>query len=110
MDFSHVASEQWYVIRAKTKQENRAEANLRSWGVETFLPRVRELSVDSLKYGNVFFLPQPTSEGYAVVPGGRTACRDTVLMPSSSRDTSERCWKAGRENIRCRTFRLSGRT
>jgi transcriptional antiterminator RfaH len=28
----------WYAIRAKSKQEPRAEANLRAWGVETFLP------------------------------------------------------------------------
>jgi transcriptional antiterminator RfaH len=39
-----VADEHWYVIRSKPKQESRADANLRSWGLETFAPRVRELS------------------------------------------------------------------
>jgi transcription elongation factor/antiterminator RfaH len=33
---------QWYVVRAKAKQDARAETNLSNWGVETFAPRVRE--------------------------------------------------------------------
>ena len=40
-----VASERWYVIRTKPKQESRAEANLHSGGLETFAPRVRELRI-----------------------------------------------------------------
>ena len=32
----------WYVIHTLLKQEDRAYSNLRAWGVDTFLPRVRE--------------------------------------------------------------------
>ena len=32
----------WYVVQTKPRQEIRAEANLRSWGVETLSPRLRE--------------------------------------------------------------------
>lgn len=31
----------WYAIQTKAQQEDRAESNLRSWGVETFVPRFR---------------------------------------------------------------------
>ncbi|HEX7312754.1 MAG TPA: transcription termination/antitermination NusG family protein [Pyrinomonadaceae bacterium] len=31
----------WYAVHAKPGQEDRAESNLRAWGVETFNPRVR---------------------------------------------------------------------
>lgn len=34
----------WYVIQTKPQQEARAESNLREWGLETFLPRVKERS------------------------------------------------------------------
>jgi transcriptional antiterminator RfaH len=34
----------WYVIRTKPQEEVRAECNLREWGVEAFLPRVKERS------------------------------------------------------------------
>lgn len=34
----------WYAIRTKSKQESRAETNLRAWGVETFLPAIRHQS------------------------------------------------------------------
>jgi transcriptional antiterminator RfaH len=32
----------WYVLQTKPKQEARAEANLRRWGLETFAPLLRE--------------------------------------------------------------------
>lgn len=32
----------WYAIHTKPKQEDRAESNLRSWGIETFAPRVKK--------------------------------------------------------------------
>ena len=32
----------WYAIRTHLQQENRAEANLRAWGVEVFYPRMKE--------------------------------------------------------------------
>src|SRR5215210_821766 len=31
----------WYAIQTKAQQEDRAESNLRAWGVETFVPRFR---------------------------------------------------------------------
>ena len=36
----------WYVIQTKPRQEDRAEANLRGWGVETFAPKVRRRRYD----------------------------------------------------------------
>jgi hypothetical protein len=35
-----LVDERWYAIRAKAKEDSRAEANLRGWGLETFAPRV----------------------------------------------------------------------
>ena len=32
----------WYAIHTKPKQEERADGNLRAWGIETFTPRVTE--------------------------------------------------------------------
>ena len=32
----------WYAIHTKPRQEERAESNLRAWGVETFAPKIRE--------------------------------------------------------------------
>ncbi len=32
----------WYAIHTKINQENRADHNLRAWGVETFTPKIRE--------------------------------------------------------------------
>lgn len=32
----------WYVVKTQPKQEVRAECNLRVWGLNTFLPKVRE--------------------------------------------------------------------
>jgi transcriptional antiterminator RfaH len=32
----------WYVLQTKPRQESRAEANLRSWGIETLAPKLRE--------------------------------------------------------------------
>jgi transcriptional antiterminator RfaH len=39
-------SASWYALRSKPKQEVRADANLRAWGVETLLPMIRSLRVD----------------------------------------------------------------
>lgn len=33
----------WYAIQTKAKEEGRAESNLESWGVKTFVPRIKEL-------------------------------------------------------------------
>ena len=32
----------WYAIYTRAKEEDRAEGNLEAWGVETFLPRIKE--------------------------------------------------------------------
>lgn len=32
----------WYAIYTRAKEEDRAESNLRAWGVKTFMPKVRE--------------------------------------------------------------------
>ena len=32
----------WYAIYTKSKEEDRADRNLRAWGVETFAPKIRE--------------------------------------------------------------------
>ena len=32
----------WYAIYTKAKEEERADSNLRAWGVNTFMPRTRE--------------------------------------------------------------------
>jgi transcriptional antiterminator RfaH len=32
----------WYTIQTKAQQEDRAESNLKAWGIETFVPRVKE--------------------------------------------------------------------
>jgi transcription antitermination factor NusG len=34
----------WYVLQTKPKQEERADMNLRSWGIETWRPMLREPS------------------------------------------------------------------
>lgn len=32
----------WYVVYTKPREEERAESNLRAWGVQTFMPRLKE--------------------------------------------------------------------
>ena len=34
---------QWYAVRTKPNEEDRADMNLRAWRVETFTPKVKEL-------------------------------------------------------------------
>jgi transcriptional antiterminator RfaH len=38
---SGISDPRWYVVHTKPKQEARAEANLRSWGLDTLYPRLR---------------------------------------------------------------------
>ena len=40
-----VTTGRWYVVRTKPKQEARADANLRAWGLETLAPRIWQASV-----------------------------------------------------------------
>ena len=37
-----VSNPRWYAIHTHLHQENRAEANLRAWNIQTFYPRVKE--------------------------------------------------------------------
>jgi transcriptional antiterminator RfaH len=53
-------SPEWYVVRAKAKQEARAETNLRSWGLETFVPRVREYRQGTGRAGETVALLFPS--------------------------------------------------
>jgi transcriptional antiterminator RfaH len=39
--YSSSDSTSWYALRSKPKQEARADANLRAWGIETLLPMIR---------------------------------------------------------------------
>lgn len=34
----------WYVIYTKAREEERAESNLRAWGLPTFMPRIKQLT------------------------------------------------------------------
>lgn len=36
----------WYVIKTQPKQETRAECNLRTWGINTFHPKISERSAN----------------------------------------------------------------
>ena len=49
-----------YVVRAKAKQEARAEINLRSWGLKTFVPRVREYRQGTGRAGETVALLFPS--------------------------------------------------
>jgi transcriptional antiterminator RfaH len=44
----------WYLVRTHPKQEARAEENLRSWQVETFLPRFKEQRLNKFTEEAVF--------------------------------------------------------
>ena len=35
----------WYAVYTKPKEEERAESNLRAWGVKTLMPKFKELEV-----------------------------------------------------------------
>jgi transcriptional antiterminator RfaH len=36
----------WYAIHTNPRQELRAESNLKAWGIETYLPKIKERSLD----------------------------------------------------------------
>jgi transcription antitermination factor NusG len=42
MDSSKVTNLCWYAIHTHLNQENRTEANLKVWNVETFFPKIKE--------------------------------------------------------------------
>ena len=53
----------WYVVRSKRKQEQRAESNLRAWGLETFMPKLRTVSAPAVRAG-VRYKVEPLFPGY----------------------------------------------
>jgi len=53
----------WYAIHSHPKQENRAEENLKAWGVETFLPRIRDCRFNEYTSEPSFFV-KPLFPGY----------------------------------------------
>jgi transcription elongation factor/antiterminator RfaH len=43
MNFSNLSCEpKWYAIHTRPKQEERANSNLKAWGIQTLIPRTRE--------------------------------------------------------------------
>jgi len=53
----------WYAIRTHPKQENRAEGNLKAWGVETFFPRIRDCRFNEFTSEPSYFI-KPLFPGY----------------------------------------------
>ncbi len=53
MSSTAASDPRWYVVHSKPRQEARADANLRSWGVETLYPRLREYH-DCLERGTAY--------------------------------------------------------
>jgi transcriptional antiterminator RfaH len=59
MDSSRtVGNTHWYAIHTHVHQENRAEANLRAWNVETFYPKVKDQRRNEFS-GAVTYLTKP---------------------------------------------------
>src|SRR5712692_553290 len=52
---------QWYVVRTKPKEEDRADINLRTWQVPNFAPKLRELR--SSGYGSQY-ISKPLFSNY----------------------------------------------
>jgi transcriptional antiterminator RfaH len=53
----------WYAIHTHPKQENRAEENLKAWGVETFFPRIRDCRFNEFTSEPSYFV-RPLFPGY----------------------------------------------
>jgi transcriptional antiterminator RfaH len=53
----------WYAIRTKSKQEDRADSNLRAWQVKTFAPRIKERRYNEYS-GKDSYLVKPLFPGY----------------------------------------------
>jgi len=56
----------WYVLHTHPKQENRAESNLQSWNVETFVPRYRTRRRNQFK-SKPGYTVRPLFPGYIFV-------------------------------------------
>lgn len=53
----------WYVIHTHPKQEDRANANLIAWGVETFIPKFRERRINEFTR-RAIYLAKPLFSRY----------------------------------------------
>ena len=53
----------WYAIHTYPKQETRAEMNLKAWGVETFLPKIRDCRLNEFTSKPSYFT-KPLFPGY----------------------------------------------
>src|SRR5689334_23213992 len=54
---------QWYVVHTNPKQEDRADSNLRCWGVETLHPKLKTRRVNEFT-GALTYLTKPMFPGY----------------------------------------------
>jgi len=48
---------QWYAVRTKPNEEERADSNLKAWRVETFTPKVKELHTSGFGIGRYVTKP-----------------------------------------------------
>ena len=53
---------QWYAVRTKPNEEDRADSNLRAWRVETFTPKIKELRTTG--YGDPRYVTRPLFARY----------------------------------------------
>lgn len=53
---------QWYAVRTKPNEEDRAYSNLKAWQVETFMPKVKELHASD--FGNGRYVTKPLFSRY----------------------------------------------
>jgi len=53
----------WYAIKTKPREEDRADGNLKAWGVETFAPRIKEGRVNQFT-NRLAFVNKPLFPGY----------------------------------------------
>ena len=53
----------WYAIQTKSKQEDRADSNLKAWRVKTFAPKIKERRYNEYS-GKVSYLVRPLFPGY----------------------------------------------
>ena len=66
----------WYVLHTHPKQENRAESNLLSWNVETFVPRYKTRRRNQFK-SNPGYTVRPLFPGYIFV---RLGCEGAPFL------------------------------
>ncbi len=53
----------WYVIHTNPRQEDRAEDNLRAWGVETYFPKIKECRFNRFTDEPIYYI-KPLFQGY----------------------------------------------